>query len=52
MRRHILVIDAAGRSWHLRALETERLDQGPLEEYGLCSGEALAQYLLRQDMDS
>lgn len=52
MRRQLLVIDAADRSWHLRALETERLEQGPLDEYGLCSGESLAQYLLRQDLDS
>lgn len=52
MRRYLLVIESAKRRWHLQTLSAEALDKGPREEYGLLSGEALAQYLLRQDMTS
>ncbi len=52
MKRYILAIDVAARRWRLQTLSVETLPKDPLEEYGWLSGEALAQYLLRQDMDS
>ncbi len=52
MKRYVLVTDTAARRWRLQTLSVEALPKDPLEEYGWLGGEALAQYLLRQDMGS
>ncbi|MFB0537175.1 MAG: aldehyde ferredoxin oxidoreductase N-terminal domain-containing protein [Anaerolineae bacterium] len=52
MKRHLLVIDAARQSFRLRSLPVETLEKDPREEYFVLSGEALCQYLLREDHEA
>ncbi|MBN1259538.1 MAG: hypothetical protein JXB35_02555 [Anaerolineae bacterium] len=47
--RRILVIDAVARRYRLRTLRPEVLNHDPREVYGILAGEALCQYLLRED---
>ncbi len=48
-RRRLLIIDATRRRHRLRTLRLSRLSHDPRENYGLLGGEALCQYLLRED---
>lgn len=52
MKRHLLVIDAARQSFRLQSLPVETLEKDPREDYFLLSGEALCQYLLREDHEA
>ncbi|TEU12144.1 MAG: hypothetical protein E3J21_21900 [Anaerolineales bacterium] len=52
MKRHLLVIDAARRSFRLRSLAVETLEKDPRQEYFVLSGEALCQYLLREEHEA
>jgi aldehyde:ferredoxin oxidoreductase len=52
MKRHLLVIDATRQSFRLRSLSVETLEKDPREEYFSLSGEALCQYLLREDHEA
>ncbi len=47
--RRILILDGERRRYQLRRLRLEHLGQDPRENYLLLSGEALCQYLLRED---
>ncbi|MFW6163902.1 MAG: aldehyde ferredoxin oxidoreductase N-terminal domain-containing protein [Planctomycetota bacterium] len=48
-KRRILTVDGSKRTFSLRSLDSDHLDKDPREDYLALSGEALAQYLLRQD---
>jgi aldehyde:ferredoxin oxidoreductase len=52
MKRHLLVIDAARQSFWLRSLQVETLEKDLREDYFVLSGEALCQYLLREDHEA
>jgi len=52
MNRRILILNPAGRQWHLETLRVETLPHDPREDYFVLGGEALCQYLLRQDLSS
>ncbi len=52
MKRLLLVIDAARQSFWLRSLPVETLEKDPREDYFVLSGEALCQYLLREDPEA
>ncbi|MGC9357650.1 MAG: aldehyde ferredoxin oxidoreductase N-terminal domain-containing protein, partial [Anaerolineae bacterium] len=47
--RRLLIIDTSRRRFRLRTLRPAMLERPPGEEYGPLSGEALCQYLLRED---
>jgi aldehyde:ferredoxin oxidoreductase len=47
--RRLLILDAGRRGFHLRSLQPQALDTDPRADYLLLSGEALCQYLLRED---
>jgi aldehyde:ferredoxin oxidoreductase len=49
MRRRLLIVDAALRTWRLETLRVETLDHDERQEYLTLHGEALCQYLLRRD---
>jgi aldehyde:ferredoxin oxidoreductase len=52
MKRRLLVIDATRQSFRLRNLPVETLEKDPRQEYFVLSGEALCQYLLREDHEA
>jgi len=52
MKRHLLIIDATRQSFRLQSLPVGALEKDPREEYFVLSGEALCQYLLRQDREA
>jgi aldehyde:ferredoxin oxidoreductase len=52
MNRRLLAIDPHAQSWRLETLNAERLEKDPREDYGLLSGEALCQYMLRHNRDA
>jgi len=47
--RRLLMLDTAERRFRLRTLRPSALEHDPREVYGPLSGEALCQYLLRED---
>jgi len=52
MKRHLLVIDATRQSFRLRSLPVETLEKDLREDYFVLSGEALCQYLLKEDHEA
>jgi aldehyde:ferredoxin oxidoreductase len=44
----VLHVNPATECWQLETLDSEALDRDPREDYGVLSGEALCQYLLRR----
>jgi len=50
--RRLLILDAGQRRYRLRLLRPATLTQDPRAEYFLLSGEALCQYLLRENPDA
>jgi aldehyde:ferredoxin oxidoreductase len=49
--RRLLVLDTKRKRWHLRSLRPGTLAADPRADYSLLSGEALCQYLLRENLD-
>jgi aldehyde:ferredoxin oxidoreductase len=52
MKRRILILDPAGRSYRLETLRVETLSHDGREDYFTLHGEALCQYLLRREPSS
>ncbi len=50
--RRLLIIDTAQRGFRLRTLRPSTLEHDPREAYGPLSGEALCQYVLREDPEA
>ena len=50
--RRLLIIDTAQRRFRLRTLRPSTLEHDPRETYGPLSGEALCQYVLREDSEA
>lgn len=48
-KRRLLVVDAARQQYRLRTLQPAALASDPRADYSILSGEALCQYILRED---